>query len=79
MSTAMMYLLTGDAQPSALAPKQEENQFAHIAAFYDSIARGTKLPADITIGATAALTAILGHEAMVAEKVVNWSDFGIDL
>lgn len=79
MSTTMMYRLTGDAQPSALAPKQEENQFAHIAAFYDSITKGTKLPADITIGATAALTAILGHEAMVTEKVVNWSDFGIKL
>jgi myo-inositol 2-dehydrogenase/D-chiro-inositol 1-dehydrogenase len=78
MSTTMMYL-PGDAQPSALAPKREENQFAHIAAFYDSITRGTKLPADITIGATAALTAILGHEAMATGKVVNWSDFGIDL
>jgi len=79
MSTTMMYRVTGDDQPSALAPKREEDQFAHIAAFYDSITKGTKLPADITIGATAALTAILGHEAMVTEKVVNWSDFGVDL
>ncbi len=79
MSTTMMYSLTGDAQPSALAPKREEDQFAHIEAFYDSITKGTKLPADITIGATAALTAILGHEAMATEKVVNWSDFGVDI
>jgi hypothetical protein len=30
-------------------------------------------------GATAALTAILGHEAMAQEKITKWSDFGIDL
>ena len=41
--------------------------------------KGGALPADITIGATAALTAILGHEAMTREKVVNWSDLGVDV
>jgi hypothetical protein len=34
---------------------------------------------DIKGGATAALTAILGHEAMVQEKTVAWSDFAIEL
>jgi predicted dehydrogenase len=79
MSTATMFPLTRDGQPSTLAPKVEENQYAHIERFYDAITKGGKLPADITIGATAALTAILGHEAMVTEKVAHWSDFGIDL
>ena len=41
--------------------------------------QGREAPADITIGATAALTAILGHEAMTKQKYVNWSDFKIDL
>ncbi len=41
--------------------------------------KGGRLPADITIGATAALTAILGHEAMTREKVVTWSELGVEL
>src|SRR5437016_1151584 len=36
MSTATMYPLTRDSQPSVLAQKQQENQHAHEAAFYDS-------------------------------------------
>lgn len=77
--STMMYPLARDGQPAALAEKQEENQHAHIVAFYESVIKGTPSPADITIGATAALTAILGHEAMVKEKVVNWSDLGVDV
>jgi predicted dehydrogenase len=77
--STMMYPMARDAQPVALAEKQQEAQHAHITAFYDSITKGTPSPADITIGATAALTAILGHEAMVKEKVVNWSDLGVEL
>jgi hypothetical protein len=65
--------------PSQLAQKQPESQHAHITAFYDCITKGGPNPADITIGASAALTSILGHEAMVKEKVVRWSDLGVDL
>jgi hypothetical protein len=62
-----------------LAERQQEDQYAHIAGFYDSIVHGTPPPVDVKVGATAALTAILGHEAMVQGKVVNWSDLGVDL
>ncbi|HEV3198933.1 MAG TPA: Gfo/Idh/MocA family oxidoreductase [Bryobacteraceae bacterium] len=79
MSTATMYPPGRGSQPVVLAPKQQEDQFAHIAAFYESIAKGTPPPVDVTVGATAALTAILGHQAMVQEKVVNWSDLGVDV
>jgi predicted dehydrogenase len=74
-----MYPPGRGSQPVVLAPKQQEDQFAHIAAFYESIVHGTPPPVDVRGGATAALTAILGHQAMVQEKVVNWSDFGVDL
>jgi predicted dehydrogenase len=79
LSTATMYPLARDSQPSVLAQKQQENQHAHEAAFYDSITKGARPPADITIGATAALTSILGHEAMVKQAVVSWSDLGVDV
>ena len=79
MTSATMYPPGRGSQPVVLSPKRQEDEFAHIEAFYDSITKGTPPPADITIGATAALTAILGHQAMVQEKVVNWSDLGVDL
>jgi len=74
-----MYPPGRGGQPVILAPKQQEDEFAHIEAFYDSITKGTPPPADIKIGAVAALTAILGHQAMVQEKIVNWSDLGVEV
>lgn len=79
LQTATMYPLTRDGSPTVLAEKQQEPPHAHITAFYDEVTKGTKSPAGITIGATAALTAILGHEAMMKEKVVTWSDLGVDV
>lgn len=79
MYAANLYLHEGDGKPTVLAVRGEENPHAHTTAFYDCITKGAKSPADIIIGATAALTAILGHEAMVRRKLVEWSDLGVDL
>ncbi len=79
LSNTMMYPAAGGGKPSELALKQEEQTHAHITAFYACVTQGGKSPADITIGATAALTAILGHEAMSKEKIVTWSDLGVEL
>ncbi|MCX6632223.1 MAG: Gfo/Idh/MocA family oxidoreductase [Candidatus Solibacter sp.] len=79
MANTMAYPADAGTKPYPLAAKQEEPTYAHLAAFYDAIAKGGSLPADITIGATAALTAILGHEAMTRERVVTWGELGVDL
>ncbi|MBI5083275.1 MAG: Gfo/Idh/MocA family oxidoreductase [Acidobacteria bacterium] len=79
MSTATLYPLGKEGQPSVLAEKREESRHAHIMAFYEAITKGTPVPAGIEVGATAALTAILGHEAMVRQTVVNWSDLGVEV
>jgi predicted dehydrogenase len=79
MNAATMHPLGAEGQPTVLAEKQQEPPHAHITAFYDCITQGAPSPADIVVGATAALTAILGHEAMVKQKVVNWSDLGVEL
>jgi len=75
----MLHPLGENSQPSALAAKQEEAPHAHITAFYDCITKGAPSPAGITVGATAALTAILGHEAMTKRAVVTWNDLGVEL
>ena len=80
MARPTMYPLgEGTQQPVVLTEKPNENNHLHIEAFYQSVVSGAKPPADVTIGATAALTAILGHEAMTRQKVVQWSDLGVDV
>jgi len=79
MQNPMLYPLSREGAPSVLAEKQEQDPHAHIVAFYDCVTKGGKNPADITIGATAALTSILGHEAMVKQKVISWSDLGVSI
>jgi myo-inositol 2-dehydrogenase/D-chiro-inositol 1-dehydrogenase len=79
LNLGTMYPAARGAQPVVLAPKQQEDQFAHLAAFYDSITKGTPPPVDVKVGARAALTAILGHQAMVQEKTIQWSDLGVEV
>lgn len=80
MGTPTMYALSGESKPVVLAEKpQQEDSHAHIAAFYNSVVNGAKPPADITVGATAALTAILGHQAMIRQQVVDWQRLGVEL
>jgi hypothetical protein len=76
---AMMYPLGRDGKPSELAPKEQLDNNTHIAAFYACVKTGGPNPAGIEIGASAALTSILGHEAMTRQKVVNWSDLGVKI
>jgi hypothetical protein len=80
MYSTTMYPLERDAKPQVLAAKREQDgDNPHIVAFFESVLKGAPSPADITIGATAALTSIMGHEAMVKQAVVKWSDMGVNL
>jgi myo-inositol 2-dehydrogenase / D-chiro-inositol 1-dehydrogenase len=67
-------------QPIAEKPAAPgEDPHAHIAAFYEAMRDGKANPADIQVGATAALTAILGHWAMTKERLVEWKELGVSL
>jgi predicted dehydrogenase len=79
LSTSMLYPLTREGKPSELAAKVTESPHAHITAFYDCVQKGAKTPADVVVGASAALTAILGNETCAQGKVVNWSDLGVNI
>jgi myo-inositol 2-dehydrogenase / D-chiro-inositol 1-dehydrogenase len=79
MGDTSVYPLDGSAPPTMLADKVDEHPSAHMRGFYDAI-RGTGTnPADVTIGATTALTAIMGHMAITSGKVVEWKDIAGDL
>jgi len=74
MGDTAVYALDGKTPPMELAPKMEEAPNAHMLAFYECIRGNGKNPADITVGATGALTAIMGHQAITTGKVVEWKD-----
>lgn len=78
MSTYNLYSSDGK-QLSVLSPKVQENPDAHTTAFYDAIQKGTKSPSDVTVGATAALTAILGNEVCRQGKVLSWDELGVPI
>jgi predicted dehydrogenase len=79
MGDTSVYPLDGKTPPTELAPKMDEAPNAHMLAFYECIRGNGKNPADITVGATGALTAIMGHQAITTGKVVEWKDIAGDL
>ena len=77
LDTATLYSLDAKSMPVVLAEPVEEDRHAHVAAFFDCIRTGAKSPADITVAATAALTAILGREAIYRKQVLTWESLGV--
>lgn len=77
LDTGTFYPLGKGAQPVLLSEPQKESDQPHIAAFYRAIRTGSKPAADITIAATAALTAIMGRDAIYGRKMVTWRDMGV--
>ncbi len=79
MYSTNMYKLGSREAPTVLAAKREEAPHGHMTAFYDCITKNAANPADITVGASAALTAIMGHLAMTNQAVVSWDEMGVTL
>ena len=69
---APVKLVEGDRRERT--PGQQD---AHIAGFFEAIRTGVKTAADLKVGCTAALTSILGREAIYRKKTVTWADLGV--
>lgn len=65
------------AQPEIVVQPANERDDPHVAAFFEAVRTGGKPPAGIDIGETAALTAILGREAIYRKTVTRWADFEV--
>jgi hypothetical protein len=80
LSTATFYRRGRGTKPEVLVPPQpREEGEPHIAAFFESIRTGAKPVAGIDVGATAALTAIMGRDAIYGKRMMTWSDMGVNL
>ena len=79
LDTFTFYSIEKGVQPMVLAEPEKERDAPHVAAFFESIRTGAKSPADLIVGATAALTAILGREAIYSGNVTTWKDLRVSL
>jgi predicted dehydrogenase len=80
VESGMFYPRTREQKPVLLAQRRRENREArHIGQFIDCIRSGNRPETDIEVGATAALTAILGREAMYRRKVLEWKELGVEI
>lgn len=80
LEAATFYPRARGAKPEVLAqPARPEGPPAHIAAFYNAIRTGGKPVVDVTTGAIAALTSILGREAIYRQKMMTWEELGVEI
>lgn len=80
VQSGTFYPRDSDAKPETIAePAEEKIDLWHVEAFYESIRTGKKPPCDLETGARAALTAIMGREAIYQKRVAPWSEFGVQL
>lgn len=68
-----------DAVPVKLAEGIKNDDLAHQKRFYEAIRTGSKVPADLTVGCSGALTAIMGREAIYQKRVVTWDELEVDI
>jgi predicted dehydrogenase len=86
VSAGMFYPRARGGKPTPLvepppqgAGRGQRGPDPHILAFFEAIRNGKKSPAGLEIGCTAALTAVLGRDAIYTKRVKEWKEFGVDL
>ena len=79
LTNSTFYRRARGAKPQLLVEEMERGGDAHVAAFFDCIRTGKKPPADIEIASRAALTAIMGREAIYGRKTMTWSEMGVEV
>ena len=80
VSGAKFYPLGRGQPPQVLSAEQDQRGGEpQLAAFYDCIRTGKKPLANVRIAAVAALTAILGREAIYSKKMMTWKELGVDV
>jgi len=79
LETALFYPRRRGAKPEVVAEAVKERPHAAIEAFYESIRTGTTPVTNIKVGALAAMTSILGREAIYRKKMLSWAELGVEI
>jgi negative regulator of sigma E activity len=80
LSKGLLYEMHATGEPRKVVPEAvlsaSENATDE---FYACVRENRKPFADITVAATAALTAILGREAIYRRRSVTWKELGVEV
>ena len=81
LETATFYPRKRGSKPEVVVEKSAtpENPHAAIVAFYESIRTGKQPPTGVKVGALAAMTSILGREAIYRGKMLSWEELGVEI
>jgi myo-inositol 2-dehydrogenase / D-chiro-inositol 1-dehydrogenase len=78
-SSASFYDVYGETEPRDLLPAGTSDKDTATADFFACIREKRQPFADIRVGAVAALTAIMGREAIYKRRSVTWKELGVEV
>ena len=78
-STAQFFDVNGEGEPRDLLPAGSGESENATAEFYSCIREKRTPFADVRVGAVAALTAIMGREAIYKGRSVTWKELGVEV
>ena len=78
-SSASFYDVYGEGEPRNLLPAGTSDKDTATADFFACIREKRQPFADIRVGAIAALTAIMGREAIYKRRSVTWKELGVEV
>ena len=78
-SSAQFFDVHGEGEPKNLLPPSSTEADTATADFYACIREKRTPFADVRVGAIAALTAIMGREAIYKGRSVTWKELGVDV
>jgi myo-inositol 2-dehydrogenase / D-chiro-inositol 1-dehydrogenase len=80
VDNAMYYPRERDAKPVPLWEKEQDQiDIQHVTEFFEAVRAGRQPHTGIEAGASGALTAIMGREAIYQKRVVTWEEMGVAL
>ena len=74
---AQLYPMDAESPRNLIDPSLGGKQENAMSEFYACIREGRRPFADITVGAIAALTTIMGREAIYRQRSVTWKELGV--
>ncbi len=77
LEKGLFYQHGSDEVRQLIAPEIRDAGEDAMEQFYRAIREKKKPVADVTVAATAALTAIMGREAIYRRRMVTWAELGV--
>jgi predicted dehydrogenase len=77
--SGLLYEMWEKGEPRQLLTAQQEDRENAVEDFFACIREGRQPFADLKVGAVAALTAMMGREAIYRKRMFTWKELGVDV